>query len=49
MNQYGTDYYRSGYQPSDRGSCTELIPQALLDIGYDVKAKINTNMYEGIS
>lgn len=44
VTNYDTNYYLGGYPPENSGACTDVIGQALLKNGYDLKAKIDKDM-----
>jgi len=44
VTSYDTSYYAGGHPPADRGACTDVIARALLDEGYDIKARIDEDM-----
>ncbi len=46
---YDTGYYAGGYPPEDRGACTDVLSQALLDNGYNIKSKIDSDMSKNSS
>ena len=44
VTKYDTSYYAGGYPPADRGACTDVVVRALLDLGYDLKEKVDEDM-----
>lgn len=45
VTKYDTSYYQGGYPPEDSGACTDVIEHALRDTGYDLKTKIDNDMW----
>jgi len=46
VTSYDNQYYAGGYPPSDRGACTDVVAQALHDLGYNFKDRLDTDMRE---
>lgn len=44
VNYYDSKYYSGGYPPKERGSCTDVIWQALKPLGYDFKKTIDRDV-----
>ncbi|MFC1647778.1 DUF1287 domain-containing protein [Patescibacteria group bacterium] len=45
VTNYDTSYYSGGYPPADSGACTDVIEHALRDNGYDLKTKLDNDMW----